>query len=212
MKKMLVFFLFLFVSLTNGQESSTIKLPDPDTTGGVPLMTALKNRASNRNFDTLSLSIQQVSNLLWAAYGINRPESHKRTAPSAMNWQEYTIYLFNKNGVYAYDAENHALKKILKCDYRTYCGLQDFVSVAPLNLVYVSDFSKLRRIEDEEMKLMFTSADCGFIAQNVYLFCASEGLAAVVRGLIERDKLSTLLKLKPEQKIILSQTVGYSKK
>ncbi len=212
MKKMLVFFLFLFVSLTNGQESSTIKLPDPDTTGGVPLMTALKNRASNRNFDTLSLSIQQVSNLLWAAYGINRPESRKRTAPSDMNWQEYTIYLFNKNGVYAYDAENHALKKILKGDYRAYCGLQDFVSVAPLNLVYVSDFSKMRRIEDEEMRLMFTSADCGFIAQNVYLFCASEGLAAVVRGLIERDKLSTLLKLKPEQKIILSQTVGYPKK
>lgn len=212
MKSMFMVFLFLFAGLTTGQDNGAIKLPEPDTKGGVPLMTALKNRASNRNFDTLSLSVQQVSNLLWAAYGINRPESGKRTAPSAMNWREYTIYLFNKNGVYIYDAQSHTLKKILEGDYRSYCGVQDFVSVAPLNLVYVSDFSKLSRIEDEEMKTMFTSADCGFIAQNVYLYCASEGLAVVVRGMIERDKLHSLLKLKPEQKIILSQTVGYPKK
>ncbi|MFZ6033870.1 MAG: SagB/ThcOx family dehydrogenase [Melioribacter sp.] len=212
MKSMLVVFLLFFVGITTGQENGAIKLPEPDTNGGAPLMTALQKRSSNRNFDTLSLSMRQVSNLLWAAYGINRPESGKRTAPSAMNWREYTIYLFDKNGVYAYDPETHALMKILKGDYRGYCGVQDFVSVAPLNLVYVSDFSKMSRIEDEEMKLMFTSADCGFIAQNVYLYCASEGLAVVVRGLIERDKLSSLLKLKPEQKIILSQTVGYPKK
>ncbi|MGK9475734.1 SagB/ThcOx family dehydrogenase [Melioribacter sp. OK-6-Me] len=212
MKSMFMVFLFLFVGLTKGQENDIIKLSAPEMEGGVPLMTALHKRASNRTFDTLSLSMRQISNLLWAAYGINRPETGKRTAPSAMNWQEYTIYLFIKEGIFIYDATDHSLKKILNGDYRNYCGEQDFVSVAPLNLVYVSDFSKMKSINDDEMKLIFTLADCGFIAQNVYLFCASEGLSVVVRGLIDKEKLGSLLKLKPEEKIILAQTVGYPKK
>ncbi|MCX7797213.1 MAG: SagB/ThcOx family dehydrogenase [Melioribacter sp.] len=212
MKKIyLLVFAVYFAAILSAQETEKIKLPTPQTEIGKPLMQALKLRASVRAFDTKELSLQELSNLLWAAYGINRPESGKRTAPSAMNWQEYDIYVVLDNGAYLYNAKENELILITKGDIREYCGVQDFVKTAPVNLVYVADLSRVSRVNEED-KIIFVAADCGFIAQNVYLYCASEGLACVVRGLVNKEKLPQALKLNQNQKIILSQTVGYPKK
>ena len=173
-------------------------------------MQVLKNRKSTREFGPQKLSSQTLSNLLWAAFGINRPDGH-RTAPSAMNWQEVSIYVATAEGVYLYDAQPHALKPVLAGDLRAATGTQDYVKDAAVNLVYVSDMSKTSRVTAAEAE-KYTAADVGFIAQNVYLYCASEGLAVVVRGSIDRPALAKTLKLPPQQQIILAQSVGYPKK
>ena len=202
---------FLFgLSFVSAQELKPIQLPQPQTEIGKPLMQALKLRASSRSFDTKPLPLQEISNLLWAAYGINRPEDRKRTAPSAMDWQEYDVFVVLAEAVYTYDAKSNSLAPVISGDQRALCGVQDFVKMAPLNLVYVADYSKATRGSEDDKKL-FVTVDCGFIAQNVYLYCASQGLAVVVRGMVDREKLTQALKLRPEQKIILSQTVGYPK-
>jgi SagB-type dehydrogenase family enzyme len=192
------------------QELSPIPLPPPQTSGGRPLMQVLKDRHSSREFSTQKLSPQVLSNLLWAAFGVNRPDG-KRTAPSAMNWQEIDIYVATQEGLYLYDAKGNALKPVLAQDVRGATGQQPFVKEAPLNLVYVADLAKAGRASSEDQTL-YTAADTGFVAQNVYLFCASEGLAVVVRGSVDRTALASLIKLRPDQKIILAQTVGYPKK
>jgi SagB-type dehydrogenase family enzyme len=151
-----------------------------------------------------------LSNLLWAADGINRPEKGLRTAPSAMNWQEIDIYVTLPEGAYIYNAKEHRLDPVSPKDLRALTGKQDFVKTAPLNLVYVADMKKVSRVSEDEAK-MWNGATAGFIAQNVYLYCASQGFAVVVRGLVERTALAGALNLRPEQKIILCQTVGYSK-
>lgn len=187
-----------------------VKLPPPQTDGGRPLMQVLKDRKSNREFGPAALSPQTLSNLLWAAFGINRPDGH-RTAPSAMNWQEVSIYVTTPEGVYIYDAKNDVLDPVLKGDFRGATGTQSFVKDAAVNLVYVSDLSKTGRAAPSDAE-MFTAADVGFIAQNVYLYCASEGLATVVRGSVDKPGLSKTLNLQPNQKIILAQSVGHPKK
>ena len=204
-------FLFL-ISLISiaAQELKTIQLPLPQTETGKPLMQTLKLRQSTRSFDTKPLPPQELSNLLWAAYGINRPESGLRTAPSAMNMQEYSVYVVLEAGVYLYDAKANLLNPVVAGDLRALCGTQNFVKTAPLNLLYVADYSKVTRGSDED-KVLYVSADCGFIAQNVYLYCASQDLGVVVRGMVDRVKLTEVLKLKSNQKIILAQTVGYKK-
>ena len=188
-----------------------VQLPPPQTSGGRPLMQVLKDRQSSREFSTQTLSSQMLSNLLWAAFGINRPDSGKRTAPSAMNWQEVDIYVATEDGLFIYDAKANALNTVLARDVRAATGTQDFVKDAAVGLVYVADLAKTGRARGEEQNL-YLGADVGFIAQNVYLFCASEGLAVVVRGSIDRAAFSKLVKLRPDQKIILAQTVGYPKK
>ncbi len=204
--------IFLFgLSFVIAQELKPIQLPQPQTEIGKPLMQALKLRASSRSFDVKPFSHQELSNLIWAAAGINRPESGKRTAPSARNWQEIDVYIALADGVYLYDAKTHSLNPVVTGDFRALCGVQDFVKSAPLNFIYVSDYSRIKSNDNDETKTIFTSADAGFMAQNVYLYCASQGLAVVVRGLIPKEKLAEALKLKPEQKILLSQTVGYPK-
>lgn len=193
------------------QELRPIELPKPQTDGGRPLMQVLRDRHSTREFKPDKLPLQVVSNLLWAAFGINRPETGKRTAPSAMNWQEVDIYVAIPEGLYVYDAKAHRLVQILAEDVRAATGGQDFVKGAPLNLVYVADLARTKDAGAEE-KNFYTTIDVGFISQNVYLFCASEGLATVVRGTVDRPALAKLMKLRPEQKIIVAQTVGYPKK
>jgi SagB-type dehydrogenase family enzyme len=188
-----------------------IALPKPQTDGGKPLMQALKNRRTSREFSPRALPDQILSNLLWAAAGINRPGSGKRTAPSAMNWQEVDVYVFKADGVYRYDGKAHALQPVLAKDLRALTGKQAFVKDAPVNLVYVADYSKMGRASRADKK-MYSAADTGFISQNVYLFCASEGLATVVRGWVDRPALAKAMKLRPEQKVILAQTVGWPKK
>ncbi|MDI6845798.1 MAG: SagB/ThcOx family dehydrogenase [Candidatus Saccharicenans sp.] len=193
------------------QEITKIKLPPPQLEGGKPLMECLKNRQSQREFSPESLPLQVLSNLLWAAYGINRPESGKRTAPSAVNWQNIDLYVATADGLFLYEAKDHSLIQILKEDIRALTGTQDFVRVAPVNLVYVGDYARIPRGTDED-KRFYSGAHAAFIAQNVYLFCASESLATVVRASINREELAKAMKLRPEQKIMLAQTVGYPKK
>jgi SagB-type dehydrogenase family enzyme len=154
---------------------------------------------------------QVLSNLLWAAYGINRPDTGKRTSPSAVNWQEIDIYVATADGLYVYHAKTHTLAPLSSGDIRPATGRQDFVKEAPVNLIYVADFSRTGTAPKEDREL-YSAADTGFISQNVYLYCASEGLATVVRGSIDRQALARAMKLRPDQKIILAQSVGYPKK
>jgi len=188
-----------------------IQLPKPQLEAGKPLMQVLRDRRSSRSFSSAQLPPQVLSNLLWAAFGINRPDSGHRTAPSARNWQEIDIYVATADGLYLYDAKGHQLQTVLSDDIRHLTGQQSFVKEAPVNLVYVADFSRTTggSVEDREM---YSAAGTGFISENVYLYCASEGLATVVRGSIDRHVLAKAMKLRPDQKIILAQTIGYPKK
>ena len=164
-----------------------------------------------RAFSTDKLPMQVLSNMLWAAFGVNRPESGKRTAPSAMNWQEIDIYVASADGLYLYDAKAHTLKPVLAQDIRAMTGRQPFVQEAPVNLIYVADFSRMGKAQADE-KVFYSACATGFISQNVYLYCASEGLATVVRGLVDRPALAKGMMLRPDQKITLAQSVGYPKK
>ena len=207
----LVLAVLISPALTIAQELKPIELPKPQMDGGKPLMQALKERHSSREFSSQKLPDQVLSNLLWAAFGVNRLDSGKRTAPSAMNWQEIDIYVAMADALYLFDAKANMLNPILREDLRAATGRQSFVREAPVNLVYVSDLSKTGKATPEERDL-YTAADTGFIGQNVYLYCASEGLATVVRGGIDRPALAKAIRLRSDQKIILAQTVGYPKK
>ena len=192
-----------------------IMLPAPDKTGGKPLMQALNERQTTRSFTTDSLTLQQLSDLLWAGWGINRPDQGKRTAPSAMNWQEIDIYATLAGGSYVYVAESHSLKFINNKDLRKETGGQSFVADAALNLVFVADMGKRGKKEGDEVKdsdLFMTYSDAAFIAQNIYLYCASANLGCVVRGSVPEGNLAADLGLRATQRIILAQTVGVPKK
>jgi SagB-type dehydrogenase family enzyme len=214
MKKTKLFYILILGFLLTGsfiisaETLNKIKLSKPNTTNGLPLMQCLQKRHSVREFSDKQISNETLSNLLWAGFGINRNDG-KRTAPSAMDCQEIDIYVVNASGIYLYNPKNLELNLIASGDFRTYTGKQDFVSKAPLNLVYVADFSKMKG--DEESKKIYSAADAGFISENIYLFCASFGLGTVVRGYFDQESLSKVLKLKPNQKIILTQTIGYEK-
>lgn len=202
--------IFLGIALTptvQAGEMETIELPDPQTEGGMPLMEALQIRKSTRSYSEEELPAQTLSNLLWAAFGVNRPESGKRTAPSARNWQEIDIYVALEKGLFLYDAVSHSLKPVMPVDLRAQTGMQDFVGRAPVNLVYVADFKRMGDATDEQ-KRMYAAADASFIAQNVYLFCASEGLGTVVRGALDRDALAKAMKLRAGQYVTFAHTIG----
>ncbi|RPH95702.1 SagB/ThcOx family dehydrogenase [candidate division KSB1 bacterium] len=203
--------LFLCATVAMSQTLSPIELPVPQTTGGKPLMQALKDRHTSREFAPDPLPPQVLSNLLWAAYGFNRPEIEHRTAPSAMNNQETSVYVFLKEGVYEYNAKANMLNPVVAGDYRSIAGKQDFVKEAPLNLVYVADYAKMGEGTADD-HLRYSYADAGFIAENVYLFCASENLSCVVRAWVDHEQVASTLKLRPDQKVLLGQTIGYPKK
>jgi SagB-type dehydrogenase family enzyme len=210
MPKAVLLALLSAAAASAGDLSPVISLPKPDTSGGMPLMRALAERKSAREFAADKLSAQVLSNLLWAAYGVNRPDG-RRTAPSAMNEQTVDIYVILPEGAYLYKAREHRLDLVAAGDFRAAAGQQSFVAEAPLNLVYVADTAKLGSSSADD-KLLYTGAETGFVGQNVYLFCASEGLATVVRAMIDRPALAKVLKLGPQQRITLSQTVGYPKR
>ena len=210
MKKIAFIIPFLLTIFAFSQGLKPIPLPAPQKDAGKPLMTALALRQSTRSFDVKALPLQELSNLLWAADGINRQESGKRTAPSAMNWQEVDIYVALAEGVYLYDAKANMLNPVAAGDLRSATGSQPFVAGAPVNVVYVVDMSRVTKGSDED-KSLYTAADVGFIAENVYLYCASQGLAVVVRGSINRGEIAEKFKLRKDQKAILAQTVGYPK-
>ena len=199
-----------FIAVSWAAELLPIKLPPPNLNSGKSLMQSLQARKSSRDFSTKKLPVEVLSNLLWAACGINRPESGRRTAPSAVNWQKVDIYVAMADGLYLYNAKEHVLKPVINQDIRALTGKQTFVKDAPVNLIYVADYSRMGGANAEERN-SYSAADTAFIAQNVYLYCASEGLATVVRGSIYRDVLAKAMQLRDNQRIILSQTVGYPK-
>jgi SagB-type dehydrogenase family enzyme len=185
-------------------------LPSPTTIDiDGSLMTALKKRKSTRSFSRKKIPRQLLSDLLWAAFGVNRPDIGYRTAPSPMGSQEIEIYVAEADGLYLYDARFHQLVQLSTDDIRRFCGTQRFVAHAPLNLIYVANFSKFGDMDDER-KIFYSAADTGFISQNVYLFCAAFGLGTVVRDWIDRPRLAEKIRLREEQRITLAQTVGYS--
>ena len=203
----LSFFLLAMNCLTFSQDDVVI-LPAPQKTGGMPLMDALSNRKTSRDFFPKELDLETLSNLLWAANGINRPGDGLKTAPSAVNWQEIEIYVCIEKGIYLYNASEHRLELLMMGDFREATGAQPFVKDAPLNLIYVADFSRMGDRSDE-VKHWYSAADAAFIIQNVYLFCASEGLGTVVRGSVTKDRLREVMKLPEHKHVVFAQTVGY---
>jgi nitroreductase len=201
----------VFAATTAAQSPAPIKLPAPKMDGGKPLMDVLKARQSAREFGDEKLSRQTLSNLLWAAWGVNRPDG-RRTAPSASNKQEVDIYVTLPEGAYVYDAKAHALNPVVAGDLRGGTGTQPFPATAALNLVYVADMAKAGRPATDPQQQLNVGADVGFIAENAYLFCASEGLATVVRASVPKPELAKQLKLRADQQIVLAQSVGYPKK
>jgi len=187
------------------QEARVLSPPRKDI--GKPLMQALQARRSTRAYSTRQLPGQVLSDLLWAAYGINRP-SGDRTAPYWRHIMVIDVYAAMADGVWLYDPAQHALRRHLSTDIRAPTGVQDFVATAPLNLVYVVHGERMKDISAEERRL-YGSVDAAFAGQNVYLYCASEGLATVFRGAVDYEKLARAMRLGDGQFVAFAQTVGY---
>jgi nitroreductase len=185
-----------------------IALPPPHEDGGMPLMSALKNRHSTREYaPDRPLPVQTLSDLLWAAFGVNRP-SGDRTAPYWRHVMVMDVYAAMADGVWLYDPKAHVLLPHLAGDIRVDTGRQDFVGSAPLNLIYVAHGERMTDIGPQE-RVLYASVDAGFIGQNVYLFCASQGLGTVFRGAVDQVKLGKVLRLPEQQFVTFAQTVGY---
>jgi SagB-type dehydrogenase family enzyme len=192
-----------------GDASETIVLPEPQKKGGIPLMEGISKRRSDREFASQELPLPLLSNLLWAAYGVNRADGH-RTAPSALDAQEIDVYVALPSGAYLYDATAHQLKLIVSSDLRSITGYQDFVDDAPLDLVFVADYSRMKLVP-VALRESYASVAAGAISQNVYLFAAGNGLATVIRAWIDRESIANALGLSHDHQVLLSQTVGYPK-
>jgi nitroreductase len=197
------------LTATKAEELKPILLPAPQTEGGKPLMQALRHRRTTRELKPDKLPRQVLANLLWAGFGINRPGSGHRTAPSAMNSQEVDIYVALPEGLYIYEAKPHQLKPVLGKDLRAKTSGQPFATNAPAVLIFVADLPRLTKAKPEQREF-YAAVDTGFISQNIYLYCASEGLATVVYAL-DRTPLAAAMQLRPDQRIILAQAVGYPK-
>lgn len=194
---------------SKGDTATSISLPPPEKHGGLPLTEALAIRHSSRDFARDPLPLPLLSGLLWAAYGMNRADGG-RTAPSALNAQEIDVFVALSSGAYRYDATTHELHLVAANDLRRVTGYQDFVDEAPLDLVYVADHSRMSLIPVVQRE-SYASAAAGAIAQNVYLFAASNGLSTVIRAWIDRAAIADALGLTHDQQVLLSQTVGYPK-
>lgn len=191
-------------------DAATTTLPPANTTGGLPVMQTLALRQSMREFDPAPLATQTLADLLWAAAGVNRPELGGRTAPSAMNAQEVELYVALPTGLYRYAAPSHTLQLVSATDVRRVTGYQDFVDTAPLDLVYVADHTRLKLVPAAQRE-SYASAAAGAMAKNVYLYCASAGLATVIRAWMDRHALAQAMGLSPDHQVLLSQTVGRPK-
>lgn len=183
-------------------------LPAPHLDSPETVASSLKKRESTHDFDTIPFSDQELANILWAAFGINRPENNGRTAPSSYNAQEVSLYVFLKQGTFVYNPKANSLDPMDRRDLRRITGPQTFLERAPLNLLYVTDVSK-HKYDAKKVGLMFSSVSTGCIVQNVYLYCASKGFGTIVRGSIDRKKIARELGLNSKQKIIVAQTVGF---
>jgi SagB-type dehydrogenase family enzyme len=212
MKKIVIYiWLAILSSSSFAQGTKTILLNPPDTTRGLPVMKALSLRASAAEFDTTGINLQDLSDLLWAANGVNRPEAGKRTAPSAINAQDIDVYVFLKSGIYLYDAKKHLLELIVDSDCRNLIAdKQVNVAKAPLICLLVSDISRFASGKDS-VKLVWAALDAGIVSQNISIFCASAGLATRPRAFMDQQKLREILKLKDSQHLMLNNPVSHKK-
>ena len=209
--KHLLFLLLVFnaCTTTSAQQIEPIKLNTPDKTRGSVVMKALADRRSDRNFSEKKLSLQDLSDLLWAACGINRSEKGMITAPSAMNRQDIDVYVIMEEGAYLYNPKAHELQPVAAGDFRPLvAGGQDFVNKAPVSLLMVSELSRLGNANNEGTRLM-GAMDGGIVSQNISIFCAGIGLATVPRASMDKDGLTKALKLSPTQMLVLNHPVGY---
>ncbi|HOG17421.1 MAG TPA: SagB/ThcOx family dehydrogenase [Syntrophales bacterium] len=186
-----------------------VELPAPFLERDKPLMQTLKERRSSRTFSEKQLSLQDLSNLLWCANGVNRPDTGNRTSPSARNRQDVDIYAVLKEGVYLYAPKTHELLPVVRGDYRSEAGAQPFVGTAPLNLIYVSDTSRLDFVKDPKDRAVTAALDAGHCSQNVYLYGAAAGLSVVARTSVDGVRMAAILRLRPGQLVLMGQTVGY---
>ena len=209
------FFLFLailgLVSTVNAQELQTIKLNEPNKTGGSSIMEAFSNRKTGREFSDKKLSDQDLSDLVWATAGINRKDAGLRTAPSWRNYQDVDLYVCFPEGVYLYNAKEHTLDPFAKGNfYPLIAANQEFVNDAPVILLLITDLSKMQ--EDNVLpQMVIAGLDAGIISQNISLFCAGKNMVTVPRGFMEKEELKKVLKLKESQYIMLNHPVGYAK-
>ena len=196
--------------LLAAEDVQTIELPEPRKEGGKPLIQALMARRSIREYSSRPLPPQILSDLLWAALGVNRPASGDRTAPSWRHFIAIDIFVAMASGTWRYEPARYRLLQHSHEDIRAVTGTQDFVATAPVNLVYVANGARMGDASPEDRRL-YAFTDTGFVGQNVYLFCASEGLATVVRGAVDRDMLARTMRLERSQFVTLAQTVGFPK-
>lgn len=212
MKIKTIVILFLILNITIDAQDKIVKLNPPELDKGFLVMQAFKMRASASEFDTTKLSLQDISNLLWAANGINRPESKKRTAPSARNVKDIDVYICIEEGVFFYDPDNHSIVLIREGDYRSIVSnTQPNMAKAPLFCILVSDFSRFPSSTDSN-KNFWATADAGIVSQNISIFCSGMNFLTRPRAQMDHNKLHELLKLKKSQRLILNHPVSYRKR
>lgn len=214
MKKIIIFVCISAFSVSMFAETAkTIALNQPDLSKGLTVMKALSVRASATHFDAKDLSLQDLSDLLWAANGVNRPESGKRTAPSAVNAQDIDVYVVMKTGTYFYDAKRQSLNLVTEGDLRKLAaGRQENFAGAALFCLLVADISRYTAIKDDSMKLTLAAEDAGMVSQNISVFCASAGLSTRPRATMDVEQLKKALGLKDSQYLMLNHPVSYPKK
>lgn len=209
---MLVLFVIVVAFGNAGaQVSETVNLPSPVFEKSKPLMQALLERKSGREYADKMITSQDLSNVLWCANGINRQQTGGRTSPSARNAQDIEVYVVLKEGAYLYEPKKNQLLLVASGDFRKNAGVQSYVATAPVNLIYVSDTAKLSFAKDREQLILTAAVDAGHCSQNVYLYGASAGLSVVTRTSLDTKKVAEILKLKPQQLAIMGQTIGYTK-
>ena len=210
-RSLVILFVLGFIFTTNAQDLQTIKLKEPNKTGGTSIMEAFSKRQSVREYSDKKLSEQDLSNLIWVTIGINRSESGKRTAPTAMNKQEIDLYVCFPEGIYLYDAKEHSLVPVAKGNfYPLIASKQDFVHKAPVILLLVADISKFDG-DNNEQKMLLGALDAGIASQNISIFCAGTNMETVPRAWMESEELKKVLNLKDTQYPMLNHPVGYSK-
>ncbi len=194
--------------------TNRLKLPKPQKDLDFPLMKAIEMRRTKRKWNDSCLSDQEISNVLWVACGITHEETKRsksrRTAPSACNSQEIKVFIAMHKGLFLYDEKKHQLIKILSEDIRKDISTQKMMHSAPVGLIYVSDFTKMKTFlfKDDNRKWFTSTADTGFISQNVYLYCVAANLSTAIISLVDREKLHKIMGLADFEKVIYTQAIG----
>lgn len=211
MRKVQLLFICFVFSAAAFAADKVIKLPKPNLNRTGTVMKALSERHSTREYATKALSLADLSDLLWAANGINRSGEGKRTAPSALNKQDVDVYVIMPEGSYLYDAKRHQLNLVAEGDHRgAVAGAQAFVKSAPVSLVLISDISRFGDAKNARNQLM-GAMDAGIVSQNISIFCSNAKLATVPRASMDAAQLKSVLKLKDCQIPMMNHPVGYFK-